>query len=103
MGYAYAVLGAGRQGVASAYDMVRFGDADSVILADVDGNLAARAARRVNELLDSTIVSSAQVDVANEASLTEFLRPVDAVLSAESSSCRYVLPRESATFGSVKT
>ena len=31
-------------GVAAAYDMVRFGDATAVILADVDGDLAATAA-----------------------------------------------------------
>ncbi len=82
MGHIYAVLGAGRQGVAAAYDMARFGDADSVILADVDGSLAETAARRVNELLDSAVAASAQVDVADKAGLIEFLRPVDAVLSA---------------------
>lgn len=82
MGFNYAVLGAGRQGVAAAYDMVRFGDADSVILADVDPALAKAAATRVNQLLDTDMVSAAQVDVADEASLTEFLRPIDAVLSA---------------------
>ena len=30
MGYIYAVIGAGRQGTAAAYDMVKFGDAEKV-------------------------------------------------------------------------
>ena len=39
MGYIYAVLGAGRQGVASAFDLVKFGDADTVgeILSEAIG------------------------------------------------------------------
>jgi len=34
MSYTYAVLGAGRQGTAAAYDMARWGEARRVILAD---------------------------------------------------------------------
>ena len=34
MGYKYAVLGAGRQGTACAYDMIKLGEAESVLLAD---------------------------------------------------------------------
>ena len=36
MSYTYAVLGAGRQGAAAAYDMARWGAAKRVILADLD-------------------------------------------------------------------
>ena len=48
MPYSYAVLGAGRQGTAAAYDMARWGDAHHVILADYDLEVAHRAAERVN-------------------------------------------------------
>lgn len=82
MGYVYAVLGAGRQGVAAAYDMARFGSADAVILADQDGKLAAAAAARVNELTGGSIASAEQVDVRNLQALTAFLSPIDALLSA---------------------
>ena len=48
MSYNYAVLGAGRQGTAAAYDMARWGDARRIILADYDIEIARNAAQRVN-------------------------------------------------------
>ena len=36
MGYCYAVIGAGRQGTAAAYDLARFGDVDYLGRADGD-------------------------------------------------------------------
>jgi lysine 6-dehydrogenase len=82
MSFAYAVLGAGRQGVAAAYDMVRFGDARSVILGDLDAALVTEAAARVNRLTGTTLASSARVDVADHETLVRFLEPANAVLSA---------------------
>jgi lysine 6-dehydrogenase len=82
MEYTYAVLGAGRQGVAAAYDMVRFGDATTLILADVDLGLAQQGAQRVNQLLDTEVVRPAKADVRDEASLARLLEPVDVALSA---------------------
>ena len=55
MSYTYAVLGAGRQGTAAAYDMARWGDAQRVVLADFDLDVARRAADRVNLLIDSVV------------------------------------------------
>ena len=49
MPYTYAVLGAGRQGTAAAYDMARWGEASRVFLADYNSEVARQAARRVNE------------------------------------------------------
>ncbi|MBN2499454.1 MAG: saccharopine dehydrogenase NADP-binding domain-containing protein, partial [Anaerolineales bacterium] len=82
MNYTYAVIGAGRQGVAAAYDMVRFGEAKAVILADVSQANAEEAAARLNQLLDTDIVSAAQIDVSDHAALVALLKPVDAALSA---------------------
>jgi lysine 6-dehydrogenase len=82
MSFTYAVLGAGRQGVAAAYDMIRFGDARAVVLVDLDWDLAAGAAERVNRLTGSTLASAAQVDVADARELVAFLEPVNALLSA---------------------
>ena len=56
--YNYAVIGAGRQGVATAYDMAKMGNAESVLLADYDGGVAKRAAERINRLLGKEIVSA---------------------------------------------
>jgi lysine 6-dehydrogenase len=80
--FRYAVLGAGRQGTAAAYDMVRFGDAESVVLADFDLERAQAAARRVNELARSDKARAARVDVKDEPAVTKLLTGVHSVLSA---------------------
>ena len=63
MSFTYAVVGAGRQGTAAAYDMARFGDAARVQVADADEAAARRAADRVNELLGRAIAEPFAVDV----------------------------------------
>jgi lysine 6-dehydrogenase len=78
----YAVLGAGRQGTAAAYDMARWGDARRVILADYDLAVARRAAERVNKLLGKTIAEPVQVDVTDLEAVERVLTGVDAFLSA---------------------
>lgn len=82
MAYTYAVLGAGRQGTASAYDMARWGEAKRVILADRDLTIAEHAANRVNQLIGSAVAEAAQVEVTDMAALEHVLRGVDAFVSA---------------------
>jgi lysine 6-dehydrogenase len=80
--FTYAVVGAGRQGTAAAYDMARFGDAAVVKVADADPDAARRAADRVNRLLGREIAESFAVDAADPAALRAFLEDVDSFLSA---------------------
>lgn len=82
MGYRYAVLGAGRQGTACAYDMIKFGEADSVLLADQSAAAAQSAAERVNQLLDTDRARSIQLDVTDWRTLVSTLAGIDAFLSA---------------------
>jgi len=82
MAYTYAVLGAGRQGTAAAYDMARWGEAERVILADRDLAIAEHAAQRVNHLIGSEVALAAQVEVTDMAALERVLRGVDAFVSA---------------------
>jgi lysine 6-dehydrogenase len=82
MGFRYAVLGAGRQGTACAYDMLKFGDADSVVLADFSLTAAQAAAARVNALLDTDRANGVQLDVRDSEAVVSFLEDVDAFLSA---------------------
>jgi len=82
MPYTYAVLGAGRQGTAAAYDMARWGDGGRVILADHDLEVAARAAERVNTLIGEGIAEPAQLDVTDLEAVERLLTGVDACLSA---------------------
>ncbi len=80
--YTYAVLGAGRQGTAAAYDLARHGHAARVLLADREPDAARRAAQRVNALLGREIAFPAVLDVADEDAVRAFLAPVDAAISA---------------------
>jgi lysine 6-dehydrogenase len=82
MDYIYAVLGAGRQGTASAYDMARWGEAKKVILIDQELAIADRSAQRVNNLVGKKIAVGMQVDVTDMAGLKRALTGVHAFVSA---------------------
>jgi lysine 6-dehydrogenase len=82
MPYTYAVLGAGRQGIAAAYDMARWGDARRVILADHDPETARRAAERVDTLAGKGIAEPAHLDATEPKAVEQLLTGVDACLSA---------------------
>ncbi len=82
MSHVYAVLGAGRQGTAAAYDMIRWGDARRVVLADYDLPTARRAAERVNQLTGKSIAEPIQVDVTDLPAVERTLSGVEALLSA---------------------
>ena len=82
MGYQYAVLGAGRQGTACAYDMIKLGEADGVLLADQSLEAAQAAAARVNELLGTDKARAMQLDVTDHGALVAALTGIDAFLSA---------------------
>ena len=82
MSYTYAVLGAGRQGTAAAYDMARWGDARRIILADRDLEIARRATERVDALIGKGIAEPARLDVTDLKAVERLLTGVDACLSA---------------------
>ncbi len=80
--FSYAVVGAGRQGTAAAFDIARFGDAGSVLVADADPAAAQRSAERVNRLIGREIASPRTVDAADPDQLRALLSRVDSFLSA---------------------
>jgi lysine 6-dehydrogenase len=82
MPFSYMVLGAGRQGVAAAYDLAKFGDAARVTLADVDSGLAQRSAAQVNELLGRKGADAITLDVREERAVRRALKDYDVALSA---------------------
>ncbi|MGD8793908.1 MAG: NAD(P)-binding domain-containing protein, partial [Anaerolineae bacterium] len=81
MGYKYGVLGAGRQGTACAYDMIKFGEADSVLLADRSFEVARAAAERVNHLLNTDKAVAMELDVTDSIGVAQALEGLDAFLS----------------------
>lgn len=82
MKYTYAVLGAGRQGTASAYDLAKLGEAKQVILADKELEIAQQAAYRVNRLIGRQVAVAEQLDVTELNSVKNVLQGVDAFVSA---------------------
>jgi lysine 6-dehydrogenase len=81
MTFSYAVLGAGRQGTAAAYDMARWGDASEVLLADYDLAAAERASKRVNDLIGKPVATAARVDVNDQQSVEALIQGRNAILS----------------------
>lgn len=82
MSIRYAVIGAGRQGTASAYDLIAHGGASQVFLIDRDGQAARSAADRVNELTGSRIASGRQIEAGNLEELAAVLAEADGCISA---------------------
>jgi lysine 6-dehydrogenase len=73
MGYKYVVLGAGRQGVAAAYDLAVFGQADAISLLDIDPSVAREGADRLNTLIGRPIASAFQVDAGDPSAVAPHL------------------------------
>lgn len=78
----YAVVGAGRQGAAAAYDLARSGEAARVLLIDANGDAARQAAERVNRLVGRDVAAAAEVDARDVDALTAALKPVDVFVCA---------------------
>lgn len=84
MTFRYGVLGAGRQGTSAAYDLVLRGDAEEVVLGDLDAARAAQSADRINRLTASDQATGVRVDATDDGALVEFLRPLDGLVSSAS-------------------
>jgi lysine 6-dehydrogenase len=78
--FRYGVIGAGRQGVATAYDMVKQGGGQSVLLADYDARVAQRAAERIHRLIGEPVATWQQVDANSLDTLVKALDGLDVFL-----------------------
>src|SRR5438105_6249505 len=76
------VIGAGRQGVAAAYGLARFGDGRKITLTDVDANVARNAADRINHLIGHNIADSLALDVRDQQAVRRALTGYTVALSA---------------------
>ena len=77
----YAVIGAGRQGIACAYDLAKNGNASNVLLLDKDVILAKNGADRINNLLNSNVCFDS-IDVEDHENLIDVLKDIDVFISA---------------------
>jgi len=84
MGYHYVVIGAGRQGVAAAYDLARHGEAERITLVDLNPRAAESGAERLNRLLDRPVVEARFGDASRPETLAPLLSEAAGMLSAAS-------------------
>jgi saccharopine dehydrogenase-like NADP-dependent oxidoreductase len=70
-GATYAVHGAGRQGLAAIYDLVRFGDAQRVLVGEPDERRATLASERLGRLLGGAASRVAFTPKVDDADLKE--------------------------------
>ena len=80
--YHYVILGAGRQGTAAAYDLAVQGQAQSILICDIDEEQARKSANRVNVLVGQKICASKKVEVTDNNALKQAINGAHAVLSA---------------------
>ena len=78
----YGVIGAGRQGTAAAYDMAKWGGAETVLLADRSVDAARAASERINGLIGRDVALWAEIDVTAQEDLVRLVQPLDAFLCA---------------------
>lgn len=82
MSFRYVVLGAGRQGVAAAYDLGRFGAAGEILLCDINAAAAESGAARLNGLLGRPLVQPRQLNIADSTAVGSALDGASACISA---------------------
>jgi len=68
----YIILGAGKQGVAAAYDVIRFGQAARITLADTSRGFARTAVRKLKRIAaaplrkNKTVLQAVLLDARRE-------------------------------------
>ncbi|HWA81894.1 MAG TPA: saccharopine dehydrogenase C-terminal domain-containing protein [Fimbriimonadaceae bacterium] len=77
----FAILGAGMQGTAVAYDLAKHADPEQILMGDMDLEQAEKNASRVNSLVDRNVCRAHTADALDPESLHKFLEPVDVVVS----------------------
>jgi lysine 6-dehydrogenase len=82
MGHKYVILGAGRQGLAAAYDLAVFGQADRLTLLDIDLAVAQAGADRLNRLLGKSIATAFKADASDPGTVAPHLDGATGIISA---------------------
>ena len=99
MSYTYAVIGAGRQGVAAAYDLAVRGDASRILFIDLDEAAAEAAAARVNTLSGRAVAAGARGDASGAQAMAAMLAGTQGILSAAHYRVNLTLTRVAAAVG----
>ncbi|MCB9258765.1 MAG: saccharopine dehydrogenase NADP-binding domain-containing protein [Ignavibacteriales bacterium] len=79
--FKYAIIGSGKQGTASAYDLIKFGNAEKVLLIDNDLKAAEKSAKKLNKLTNSKVCVPLKINVKNKEELLQNLTDIDSIIS----------------------
>ena len=82
MGYRYAIIGAGRQGLSAAYDLARFGSAEEILLCDLNLETAQKGVEKLRAQLSIDLFKPVSLDAGNLNQLHQALKGVDSAISA---------------------
>ncbi|OGO17165.1 MAG: hypothetical protein A2Z14_05990 [Chloroflexi bacterium RBG_16_48_8] len=74
MSYNYAVIGSGRQGTASAYDLARLGEANRIYMVDIERKQAEQSAERINHLIGYSVAQAEVLNASNKKDVIAFLK-----------------------------
>ena len=77
----YAVIGAGRQGIAAAYDLAKFGDAKKIMLIDNDLQSLHLAEEKLETLTEKKIFTSVKADVRKTGEMEKLLSGTSGIIS----------------------
>lgn len=77
----YCIIGAGRQGTAAAYDIVKFGEPNSLIIIDSNYENLKKCKNLIKELMGFDI-TSIHLDISDRQKLVQSLSNVDIFLSS---------------------
>jgi lysine 6-dehydrogenase len=78
----YLLLGAGRQGIAAAYDLGKFGDAAEIVVSDINGEAANAGARKLNDLLERRVARPLCLDIGDTTAVRTALDGMTACISS---------------------
>jgi lysine 6-dehydrogenase len=77
----YAIIGSGKQGTASAYDLIKFGNAEKILLIDNNFEQAKNSANKLNELTNAKNCIPLKIDVKNSEELKNCLKGINSIIS----------------------
>jgi len=79
--FKYAIIGSGKQGTASAYDLIKFGNAEKILLIDNNLENAENSANKLSKLTNTNICVPLKIDVKNKSELNKNLMGINSIIS----------------------
>ena len=80
MGYRYAIIGTGRQGLSAAYDLARLGAADEILLCDLDLHNSQKGTEKLRSLHSQDLFKPVSLNAEDPSELHQILKGADSAI-----------------------